>query len=191
MSVAPAPFRRLRRDSFDVIVADPPWTFSARSALGLKKSPQAHYGCMDLDAIKALPVAELARRDCWLFLWTSAPLLDRAFEVMGAWGFAYKSRFTWRKTTVNAKTRVGPGYVVRTKSEDVLIGARGAPDFARALPSLFDGLAREHSRKPDVFFDLVEGFAPRAARLDLFSRQSRPGWVAWGNEARKFDGETG
>lgn len=189
MSVLPRPFRRLRPGSFDVIVADPPWLFSVRSAKGEGKSPQAQYSCMGLDEIAALPVGELARKDAWLFLWTCAPLLDRAFAVMGAWGFAYKSRFTWRKTTVNGKSRVGPGYVVRTMSEDVLIGARGAPEFSRALPSLFDGLAREHSRKPDVFFDLVEGFAPDAARLDLFSRQTRPGWVAWGNEARKFDGD--
>lgn len=182
------PFRPHRHGTFDVIAADPPWLFSLRSVKGEGKSPQAHYSCMDLDAIKTLPVGDLAAKDCWLFLWTCAPLLDRGFEVMAAWGFAFKTRMSWRKVTKNGRPRVGPGFLVRSMTEDVLIGARGAPYFSRALPSIFDGEAREHSRKPEVFFDLVEDFAPKARRLDLFSRQSRPGWAAWGNEATKFDG---
>ena len=188
MTSSPWPFGRLRPRSFDVIAADPPWLFSLRSPKGEGKSPQAHYACMDLDAICALPVGDLAADDCWLFLWTCAPLLDRAFDVIRKWDFAYRSRISWRKTTVNGKVRTGPGFIVRTMTEDILIGARGAPRFARALPSIFDGLAREHSRKPDVFFDLVEDFAPAATRLDLFSRQSRRGWSNWGDEATKFDG---
>jgi N6-adenosine-specific RNA methylase IME4 len=182
------PFDPFRPFSFDVIAADPPWTFDLRSEKGEGKAPQAHYDCMSLDAIKAMPVGDLARGDCWLFLWTCAPMLDQAFEVMRAWGFKYKSRITWRKTTVNGKVRVGPGYIVRSMTEDVLIGAVGAPVIGRALPSVFDGLAREHSRKPDEFFALVEDFAPAAFRLDLFSRQTRPGWANWGDEATKFDG---
>lgn len=181
------PFSPYRPFSFDVVCADPPWLFSLRSEKGEGKAPQAHYACMDIGAIKALPVGDLASRDCWLFLWTSAPLLDQAFDVLRAWSFSYVSRTTWRKTTVNGKVRVGPGYVVRSMSEDVLIGKIGAPSCAKALPSLFDGLAREHSRKPDEFFRLVEGFAPDAARLDLFSRESRAGWSNWGDEANKFD----
>jgi N6-adenosine-specific RNA methylase IME4 len=181
------PFGDLRPLAYDVIVADPPWLVQMRSAAGEKKAPQAHYACMPIGEIAALPVGKLARGDCWLFLWTSAPLLDRAFEVMKAWGFSYCSRTAWRKTTINNKVRVGPGYICRTMHEDVLIGKIGNPCRRKPLPSLFDGLAREHSRKPDEFYAHVEAFAPHSFRLDLFSRQSRPGWDVFGDEAGKFD----
>jgi N6-adenosine-specific RNA methylase IME4 len=181
------PFDPLRPFSFDVIVADPPWLFDLRSENGEGKSPQAHYNCMSIEDIAAMPVGDLARGDCWLFLWTCAPSLDRAFDVLRAWRFTYCSRFSWAKKTVNGKKRLGPGYVVRTLHEDILIGKIGEPRRAKALNSLFDGVAREHSRKPDEFFSLIEGFAPDAFRLDLFSRQNRPGWTNWGNEATKFD----
>jgi N6-adenosine-specific RNA methylase IME4 len=183
------PFEPLGMFSADVIVADPPWLVEMYSEKGEGKAPQAHYSCMPLPAIKALPVGHLAGGDCWLFLWTSAPLLDAAIDVMRAWSFSYVSRAAWRKTTVNGKVRLGPGYIVRTMHEDVLIGRIGNPRRSKPIPSLFDGLAREHSRKPDEFYDLVERFAPLARRVDLFSRQNRPGWQAWGNEAGKFDEE--
>jgi N6-adenosine-specific RNA methylase IME4 len=184
-SPAPDIFAGIYGD-YRCIVADPPWTFKLYSSKGDSKSPQKHYGCMSINDISALPVSSLAAQDSFLFLWTSAPLLDRAFEVMFHWGFAYKSRLSWRKTTINNKVRIGPGYVVRTMHEDVLIGARGKPCLHKPLPSLFDGLAREHSRKPDEFYSMIEERVD-GPRLDLFSRESRPGWVGWGNESRKFD----
>jgi N6-adenosine-specific RNA methylase IME4 len=171
----------------DLVIADPPWLFALRSSAGEEKSPQAQYDCMTLEAIKALPVGHLVGCDSWLLLWATAPLLPQAIEVMHAWGFQYRTRFAWRKTTARGKVRMGPGYVVRTMHEDILVGAIGQPSYARAFPSIFDGLAREHSRKPDAFYHLVERFAPAARRVDLFSRQSRPGFTSWRNEAHKFD----
>jgi N6-adenosine-specific RNA methylase IME4 len=179
----------LPRGPFDLIAADPPMRFNTYSDKGAKKSPQAYYSCMPLDAIKGLPLGYIAAPDAWLLLWTSAPSLDRAFEVMTAWGFEYKSRFAWRKMTKNNKPRMGPGFLVRTLHEDILLCSRGRPGYAQAFPSLFDGLARDHSRKPDEFFRLAELFMPNARRLDMFSRESRPGWTAWGDEAGKFDTE--
>jgi N6-adenosine-specific RNA methylase IME4 len=181
------PFGALRPYAYDVIVADPPWLFEIYSDKGAKKAPQGQYRCMNIEAIEALPVNRLARANCCLFLWTSAPLLDRAFDVLGAWRFRYVSRIAWRKTTVNAKVRVGPGYIARTMHEDVLIARLGNPAYRKALPSLFDGLAREHSRKPENFYAHVEAFTPNAFRLDLFSRASRPGWDVFGDECGKFD----
>lgn len=181
------PFAPFAPFGFDLIVADPPWLVEMRTAKGETKAPQAHYSCMPIEAISALPVGHLAAPDCWLLLWTSAPLLDRAFDVMRDWGFTYTSRIAWRKCTVNDKTRVGPGYVVRTMHEDVLIGKIGKPPLGTAFPSFFDGLAREHSRKPEEFYALVDRFAPDARKLDLFSRQNRPGWDSWGFEVGKFD----
>jgi N6-adenosine-specific RNA methylase IME4 len=184
---APWPFDPLRPLSFDLIVADPPWLFELRSEKGEGKAPQAQYACMTPAQIMALPVGQLARGDCWLFLWTSAPLLDVGMETLKAWGFTYKTCLAWRKTTPAGKVRMGPGYIARTRHENILVGAIGAPARARAMDSLFDGVAREHSRKPDEFYARAEAFAPRAFKLDLFARQSRPGWATWGNEARKFD----
>ena len=172
---------------FDLVVCDPPWSFALRSAAGESKSAQAQYACMPLDAIKAMPVGHLVGANSWLFLWATAPMLPHALAVMEAWGFTYRTRLAWRKLTPAGKPRLGTGYVVRTLHEDILVGAIGSPTYMRALPSLFDGVAREHSRKPDEFFGLVEAFAPGARRLDMFSRETRPGWRSWGAEASKFD----
>jgi MT-A70 len=92
------PFAGLAPRGFKVIIADPPWNFRAYSDKGLKKAPQQHYGCMDLDAIKVLPVAELAHPDgCALALWATAPMLPQAFAAMKAWGFTYKTMGAWAK----------------------------------------------------------------------------------------------
>ncbi|MDB5597402.1 MAG: hypothetical protein JWM36_4363 [Hyphomicrobiales bacterium] len=186
-SSAEWPFGDMRPFSFDLVVADPPWQFDLRSSNGEEKSPQKHYGCMPMEAIKALPVGHLVGMNSWLFLWATAPLLPRCLETMTAWGFDYRTTIAWRKTTVNGKVRVGPGYVARTMHEIVLIGAIGRPAYSRALPSIFDGIARQHSRKPDEFYALIDRFAPHARKLDLFSRQSRDNWSTWGNQATKFD----
>lgn len=180
-------FEHLPLFGFDLVVADPPWSFALRSSAGEEKSAQAQYACMPLADIMAMPIGHLVGCHSWLFLWATAPLLPQAMAVMAAWGFEYRTRLSWRKLTPSGKPRLGTGYVVRTLHEDVLVGAVGAPSYARALPSLFDGVAREHSRKPESFYRLVEGFAPAARRLDLFSRETRPGWTGWGNEATKFD----
>ena len=182
----PWSFEPLPLFGFDVVVIDPAWSFELRSEKGEAKSPQAHYACMSIGDIKALPVGQLVGADSWCFLWTSAPMLDLGFECLKAWEFSYKTRLSWRKVTRNGKVRVGPGYVVRTHHEDILVGAIGHPTYRCALPSLFDGIAREHSRKPDEFYSLVEDFAPDARRVDVFARQLRPNWTVWGNETSKF-----
>lgn len=182
------PFKPHRPGSFDVLCADPPWKFKAYTDDISLKSAGAHYDLMEDDEIVALPVGALAARDAWLFLWTSAPMLDVGFDVLRAWGFEYRSRIAWRKMTKTGLQRPGPGFIVRSYHEDVLIGAIGKPAYSKAFTSLFDGVARQHSRKPDEFYHRIETFAPDARRIDLFSRQSRPGWKHWGREARKFNG---
>jgi N6-adenosine-specific RNA methylase IME4 len=183
------PFRDLVPFSFDLVVADPPWLFDLRSSKGEEKSPQKQYECMTIEAIQNLPVGHLVGMDSWLMLWATAPLLPQCLATMAAWGFEYKTTLAWRKTTPKGKVRFGTGYVARSMHENILIGAIGHPKYCRALPSIFDGLAREHSRKPDEFYSLVEGFAPGARKLYLFSRQSRPGWTSWGRESTKFNSQ--
>ncbi len=182
-------FGDLQMFGYDLIVADPPWRFELYDeASGSAKSAQAHYDCMNLDAIKTLRVGDLARGDCLLLMWATECMRPQAHEVMAAWGFTYKSAFIWRKVTANGKPRLGTGYRVRTMHEPVLVGTIGNPRH-KPFPSVFDGIAREHSRKPEEFFALVDSVVPDCARAELFARQRRAGWNAWGNETRKFEGQ--
>jgi len=183
------PFENIQPLSCDVIIADPPWDFENYSAAGTAKGADPHYSVMTLDAIKALPVGQLARGDCLLLLWTCgwAMANGAALEVARAWGFTPQSEIVWRKLTIDGEPRMGTGYRVRTLHEPILLATIGNPRH-KSFPSLFDGVAREHSRKPDEFFDLVLDRTPTAMRrADLFSRETRPGFEGWGNEHRKFD----
>lgn len=182
------PFGCLQPFGFDLLMVDPPWSFALRSARGEAKSPQAQYACMSLDAIKALPVAQLARGDALLWLWATNPMLPQALDVMAAWGFTFSTAGTWVKTTSGGKLAFGTGYVLRSASEPFLIGKFGRPVTGRAVRSVILAPAREHSRKPAEAYAAAEALMPGALRrADLFSRESRPGWDAWGNEAGRFD----
>lgn len=180
------PWGGLRQGFYETIVVDPPWPYELRSEAGEEKSYARHYGSMPLEQIKALRVGELARMPCLLLMWSISSMLPEAIEVMKAWGFTYKSELVWRKTTRHGKVRMGTGYRIRTCHEPVLLGVLGNPKH-KPFPSLFDGLAREHSRKPEEFYQMVERYAPNRWQVDVFSRQSRPNWDAWGYEAGKFD----
>jgi N6-adenosine-specific RNA methylase IME4 len=181
------PFNELRPLSADLIVADPPWDFALYSAKGEAKSEKRHYRTMPLAAIKALPIGHLARGDCLLLLWGRLCMLPEAIETVGAWGFTYRSALVWQKVTRLGRPSIGTGYRVRSMAEIVLVATVGAPRH-KPFPGLFPGERREHSRKPDSFYELVDKCAPDLVwRLDLFSRQTRPGWQAWGDESTKFD----
>jgi N6-adenosine-specific RNA methylase IME4 len=182
------PFGDLQPFGFDLLMVDPPWAFALRSEKGEGKSAQAQYACMPLDAIKALPVAQLARGDAFLWLWATNPMLPQALEVMAAWGFTFSTSGTWVKTTTGGKLAFGTGYVLRSASEPFLIGKFGRPRAGRSVRSVIMAPVREHSRKPDEAYAAAEALAPDALRrADLFSRESRPGWNAWGHEAGRFD----
>lgn len=183
------PFGALEPWSFDLIMADPPWLYEMYSEAGEAKSPQAQYDCMALGDIAALPVGDLAADDCALWLWATWPMLPQAQQVMAAWGFRYVTGGAWHKRTKNGLTAFGTGYRLRCACEPFLIGVRGNPVNTRGTRNLIDGEAREHSRKPDAAFAAAEAWMPGARRLDLFSREARPGWTGWGNEARKFNQE--
>ena len=181
------PFTGLQRGGYDVIVADPAWRFQTYSAKGkLKKSAECHYATMTLEQIKALPVADLAAPDCALFLWATAPMLREAIEVMDAWGFEYKSHGIWGKVTVRGRLAFGTGYRIRNSHEPWLIGTRGKPKNTKGERSLLMAPLRDHSRKPEEFYAMVERWMPNARRLDLFSRTDRPTWSSWGNQTGLF-----
>lgn len=191
MTDLPAPFAGLARQHYRVILADPPWAFSTYSAKGLKKSAQGHYDCMSLDDIKALPVRDLADpAGCALFMWTTAPFLPEAFNVMAAWGFRYSTMGCWAKQSSTGRGwAFGTGYVYRGAVEPWIVGALGKPArVSRGVRNLIAAPTREHSRKPDQMrADVMRLFG--GPYLELFARERAPGWDAWGNQVDRFNGE--
>jgi N6-adenosine-specific RNA methylase IME4 len=181
-------FNPMLAHSYDLVVVDPPWSFATRSPKGQGKSASMHYRVMTLAEIMALPIRHLLKRDAVVLLWATAPMLDQALAVMQAWGVTYKTNVVWRKVTSAGKVRMGSGFLARTMHEQVLLGTVGRPGkfFTRALLSLFDGIAREHSRKPDEFYRIITERTPGRRRADLFARERREGWNAWGDEVERF-----
>lgn len=171
---------------FDLIMADPPWSYVMRSKKGCSRSPDVHYATMPLPDIKALPVEALAAADCLLWLWAVSPMLPQALEVIAAWGFTFKTAGHWAKVGRSGKQHFGTGYVLRNAGEPFLIATRGAPRTAKSTRSVVIAPVREHSRKPDEAFAAAEKLMPGARRIELFSRQARSEWDAWGNEVGKF-----
>lgn len=183
-------FDPLPRHAFDLLMIDPPWEYVMRSALGeTAKSAQGQYACMSLADIMDLPVADLCMSDATLWCWATHPMLHIQYDVVKAWGFEIVTSGVWIKRTRNGHLAFGTGYCFRCASEPVIIARRGQPRFARNVRSAFEGPLREHSRKPDEAYRHAERLVPWALRrADIFARETRPGWTAWGNEAGKFDG---
>ncbi len=173
-----------------LIMADPPWFFENRSQKGEAKNPNQHYPCMPTPEIAAMPVEALAGDNCVLWLWATNPMLPDALFVLDSWGFKYSTAGTWVKRTKNGKLAFGGGYALRSASEPYLIGIRGhmQKDRARNVRTVIEAQVREHSRKPDEAYHAAREIAPSGPAFDLFSRQTREGWTAWGNETGKFDG---
>lgn len=177
---------------FDFIMADPPWHFKTFSPKGGGKSPQAHYRTEPLDVIKAIPVRDVAAKDCLLWLWATGANLPLALQVVEAWGFRYSTLGYWGKLTKTGKIGFGTGYGFRCAGEPIILARRGKPKNERTVRSLIMGVGgpgsgRAHSEKPEEAYAAAEKLMPNARRLDLFSRKTRPGWTAFGDEAGKFD----
>lgn len=183
--------------NFEVIYADPPWTFKTWSDEGKDRSPENHYGCMSLADIEALPVAKIAADNCALFLWTTDPMLPKALKLIEAWGFEYKTiAFVWAKLNKSAPQMMfnekdfftGLGYWTRANPELCLLATRGRPlRVSKAVRRLVIAPRREHSRKPDEVADRIVQLMGDVPRIELFARETRDGWQAWGDEAQKFD----
>lgn len=193
---------------FDVIAADPPWTHDAwtkRVDVLNTRAPARHYKTQSLDWICRLPVEFSAAKDCHLFLWITGPHLARGdhLKVLAAWGFAPSSiAFVWGKPNrasaqgsmffraplTDRDFFMGLGKTTRQNAEFVVLGRRGKPKrHSAAIRQIIIEERREHSRKPEGFYEKVEAYVgPDARKLDLFPRERREGWEAWGNEIDKF-----
>lgn len=174
---------------FGLILADPPWrfaTFDGKSAVPTQAADP--YDTMTLDDIKGLPLAFTGAADCVCVMWATAPLLPEAIDVLKAWGFTYKTAGSWAKqSSTGKKWAFGTGYVFRSAAEFYVVGMRGAPRIkSRSVRNLIVAPVREHSRKPDDMHENCEKLFD-GPYLELFARESRSGWVTWGNQATKFD----
>ncbi len=185
-----------RNNCYKVIYADPPWSFTTYSRKGKGRSPEAHYDCMTLDEIKKLPVSEWAAENCVLLMWATDPLLEKAFDVIRAWGFTYKTvGFYWAKLNKSVLKPgkgepsffTGMGFWTRANPEPCLLATRGKPKRLNAdVRKLVVSPRREHSRKPDEIRDRIEALC-EGPYLEMFGRASRPDWDSWGLQAGLFD----
>lgn len=172
---------------FSTVLADPPWRFANRTG---KVAPEHRrldrYSTMSLDAIKAMDVQSVLAPNAHLYLWVPNALLPDGLDVMKAWGFRYISNIVWAKRRKDGgPDGRGVGFYFRNVTELLLFGVRGsmrtlAP--GRSQVNMIETRKREHSRKPDEQYDLVESCSP-GAYLELFARHARPGWSVWGDES--------
>lgn len=187
---------------FSAILTDPPWAFKTYS--GHKTTPhrsaEDHYPTMDFEALKALPVKDLAAKDCALFMWVVGSHLDTAIALGQAWGFEVKTdAFYWLKerlvgagqidifTQDVPPLRIGMGYWTRKQVEACWMFTRGKPKrMSKSVRQVIVEPRREHSRKPDMTALLIEQLVA-GPYLELFARAERPNWTSWGNEIGKFN----
>lgn len=184
--------RRVGGKTFKTVLADPPWQFVNRTG---KMAPEHkrlnRYGTMTLEDIMALPVSGAVESAAHLYLWVPNALLPEGLAVLRAWGFEYKSNIVWHKIRKDGEPDGrGVGFYFRNVTELLLFGVRGknartlAP--GRRQVNFIKTMKREHSRKPDEMYPLIEACSP-GPFLEMFARGSRKGWTTWGNQADEYE----
>lgn len=165
--------------TFNVLYADPPWRYE--HSVTDSRQIENQYPTMSLDDICALPIGEITEPDAVLLLWATSPKLAEAMQVIDAWGFTYRSCMVWDKE------RMGMGYYARQQHELLLIAARGnlpVPEAANRPRSVIRIERDEkHSAKPHEFYQIIERMYPEYRKVELFARERRPDWAAWGNQS--------
>lgn len=172
---------------FGTVLADPPWRFQNRTG---KVAPEhkrlSRYDTMATAEIAELPVAELMAEQSHCYLWVPNAMLADGLDVMEAWGFTYKSMIVWAKRRKDGgPDGRGVGFYFRNVTEPILFGTRGklrTLQPARSQVNMIETQKREHSRKPDEQYEVIEACSP-GPHLELFARYPQPGWTVWGNEA--------
>src|SRR5262245_54996033 len=181
----------LPRGYFGAVLADPPWKYVTYSERGQRRSASRHYKVMMFEEIATLPVRDLSARDSWLFLWVPGPHLPFGLQLIERWGFRYSGKaFAWAKQNPSGVGwHMGTGFTTRKNTEDCLLGRRGRPPIkAHDVRELIVSPRRKHSQKPDEQYERIERLVD-GPYVELFARQRRPGWVAWGDEVDKFESE--
>jgi N6-adenosine-specific RNA methylase IME4 len=176
--------------TFKTILADPPWQFDNRTG---KMAPEHRrlnrYSTLSLEEICEIPVHLAADNNSHLYLWVPNALLAEGLTVMKVWGFTYKSNLIWHKIRKDGgPDGRGVGFYFRNTTEIILFGVRGSMrtlDPGRSQVNIIKSMKREHSRKPDEQYDLIERCSP-GPYLELFARGERPNWTVWGNQATNY-----
>lgn len=178
--------REMKGKKFRTILADPPWQFKNRTG---KVAPEhkrlKRYKTMKLLEIKDLPVGTVCKETCHLYLWVPNALLKEGLEVLESWGFTYKTNIIWHKVRKDGgPDGRGVGFYFRNTTEVILFGIKGkmrtlAP--GRSQVNIIRTQKREHSRKPDELYEIIEKCSP-SKYLELFARNNRSGWFQWGDE---------
>ena len=179
---------------FPVILADPPWQFQVWSKGNQRSNgrlPDAHYQTQSENFISGLPVADVAAKNCTLFLWVTCPTLPQGIQTLADWGFEYKTvGFTWIKTNRDGSPRMGLGYWTRANAELCLIGTRGKPKrICKGVRQVIQSPLRRHSEKPVQVYDRIESLV-EGPYLEMFARPGlfhREGWTMIGNEVTGRD----
>jgi N6-adenosine-specific RNA methylase IME4 len=179
------------RRKFATVLADPPWQFENRTG---KMAPEhkrlQRYATLDLQAIKDLPVEAIVEDTAHLYLWVPNALLAEGMQVMEHWGFTYKTNLIWYKVRKDGgPDRRGVGFYFRNVTEMILFGVRGKNartlQPGRSQENMICSRKREHSRKPDEQYDLIEACSA-GPYIELFARGARPNWCVWGNQAHDY-----
>jgi len=191
MSASDDLLKETKGHKFATVLADPPWQFQNRTG---KMAPEhkrlARYSTMTLQEIKDLPVEAIAEDTAHLYLWVPNALLAEGLEVMSHWGFTYKTNLIWYKIRKDGgPDRRGVGFYFRNVTEVVLFGVRGKGartlQPGRSQENIISSRKREHSRKPDEQYKLIEDCS-WGPRIELFARGQREGWFSWGNQAKEY-----
>lgn len=165
------------QDKYRIIYADPPWKYgnTMPDYMGVQDD---HYQTMTIRELCDMPIKDIAQDNAVLFLWVTSPILEEAFEIIKAWGFEYKSSFVWDKV------KHVMGHYNSVRHEFLLVCTRGScqPDNKRLFDSVVTEERTEHSRKPEVFREIINTIYPNGKRIELFARKSYPGWESYGNE---------
>jgi len=163
---------------FPVILADPPWRYG--HPISDSRKIENQYPTQTIEEICDLQVAKIITDNAILFLWVTTPMLKKGLKVLEAWGFDYRTSMVW------VKPSIGPGQWVRQRHEYILIGVRGSiptPKGSDKPDSVIEAPRQEHSKKPEVVYEIIEKMYPELPKVELYARQSRNGWDAWGYEA--------
>jgi N6-adenosine-specific RNA methylase IME4 len=179
----------LQLGKFSTILADPPWVFQNRTGKVAPEHKRLYrYHTMTNEEIMEMPVKEVALPQSHLYLWVPNALIMTGLQVMEAWGFTYKTNLVWYKIRKDGgPDRRGVGFYFRNVTEMILFGVRGSMRTlqpGRSQENILLAQKREHSRKPDEQYGLIEACSP-GPFLELFCRHPREGWVAWGDEAEE------
>ena len=170
---------------YQIILADPPWTFRVWSKKGAGRSAASHYDVMSLRDICNLPIKSITAKDAVLLLWAVPPNFPEALEVIDTWDFTYKTfAFTWVKLNQDGSPFMGMGHYTRANAEVCLLATKTKgkvlPRLSRGVRQVILSPRREHSRKPDEQYGRIEQLFGDVPRIELFARHTRPGWDCWG-----------